>query len=146
MRTDLGELVRALSGWILCVDECDGRCTICVELPDEELKDLDDSRKLYVALYVAARKILDYRLAAAMHIHFVRTKSVVEPRLLVRALSGAKILSAVPPAIEDDNPYVWEAVKWKGIAYAQMVLSSQRRRVRPDADSEDTFSLFLSLP
>jgi len=139
MRTDLGELVRALSGWILCVDECGNECAICVELP-EELRNLDNNRRLYVALYVAARRILDYRLAAAMHIHFVRTRSIVEPRILVKALSEAKFSSKIPPAIEDDNPYAWEAVKWRGIAYAQMVLSSKRRRVRPDADSEYTLN------
>jgi len=136
MRLDLGNLVRALEDWILCVDECGDGCTICVELP-EELRDLDENRKLYVALYAAARRILDYRLAAAMHIHFVRSKAVVEPRLLVKALSNTRFLSRVPPAIEDDNPYAWEAVKWRGIAYAQMVLSSEKKHVQPGANSED---------
>jgi len=129
MRLDLGNLVRALSGWILCVDECGGECTICVELPGE-LGDLDSDRKLYVALYVASRKILDYRLVAAMHIHFVRSRAVVEPRFLVKALSTARFWSVVPPTIEDDNPYIWEAVKWRGIAYAEAVLSSEKKRVR----------------
>jgi len=136
MRIDIGNLVRALAGWILCVDECDNECTICVELPDDELKNLNSDRKLYVALYVAARRILDYRLAAAMHIHFVRSKVVVDPKLLVKALESAKFWSAVPPAAEDtDNPYVWEAVKWRGIVYAQMVLNSERRRVQPITSS-----------
>jgi len=137
MRIDLGGLVRPLEDWILCVDECGDGCTICVELP-EELSDLDNDKKLYVALYVASRKLLDYRLAAAMHIHYIRTKSVVEPRLLVDALNGAKVVSRVPPAIEDDSPYVWEAVKWRGIAYAQMVLGSEKKHVQPSANSEDT--------
>jgi len=127
MRLDLGDLVRALAGWVLCVDECGDGCTICVELP-EELKDLDSDKKLYVALYVAARRILDYRLAAAMHIHFIKSKAVVDPKLLVKAPSEAKFSSVVPPAIEDDNPYVWESVKWRGIAYSTMILSSEQRR------------------
>jgi len=129
MRVDIGNLVRALGGWIICVDECDNRCTICVELPGE-LGDLDSDRKLYVALYVASRKILDYRLAAAMHIHFIKSKAAVDPGILVKALNTARFWSAVPPAIEDDNPYVWEAVKWRGIAYAEAVLSSEKERVR----------------
>jgi len=137
MRIDIGNLVRALAGWILCIDECDSECTVCIELPDEELKDLDTNRRLYVALYVASRKILDYRLVAAMHIHFVKTKAVVEPKLLVKALSSAKVVSRVPPAIEDDSPYVWEAVRWRGIVYAETVMSAERRRVRPSANSGD---------
>jgi len=146
MRIDLSDLIKALGGWVLCIDECGDGCTICVELP-EELKDLDDNKKLYVALYISARKILDYRLVSAMHIHFVRTRSIVEPRILVKALSKAKFSSKIPPTIEDiDNPYAWEAVKWRGIAYATMVLNSERRCDRSGADSEDTFSLFLSLP
>jgi len=138
MRLDLGDLVRALAGWVLCVDECSNECTICVELPDDELRNLDNNRKLYVALYVAARRILDYRLAAAMHIHFVKTKSIVEPRFLVKTLNKARFSSAVPPAVEDDSPYVWEAVKWRGIAYAQMVLGSEKKYIQPSANSEDT--------
>jgi len=135
MRLDLGSLVRLLEGWILCVDECVDGCAICVEL-SAELKDLDGDRRLYVALYISARRILDYRLAAAMHIHFVKTKSIVEPRLLVKVLSSAKVVSRVPPAIEDDSPYVWEAVKWRGIAYAQTILDSEKRRVQPAANTE----------
>jgi len=68
MRADLGGLVRALAGRIFCVDEYSDGCTICIELPDE-LRDLNSDRRLYVALYVASRKLLDYRLAAAMYIY-----------------------------------------------------------------------------
>jgi len=136
MRVDLGELVRALAGWVLCVDECSNECSICVELP-KELKDLDSDRRLYVALYISARRILDYRLAAAMHIHFVRTKSTMEPRILVKALSEARFWSAVPPAIDDNSPYAWEAVKWRGIVYAEMVLSSEKRRVQSGVNIKD---------
>jgi len=51
MMINLGDLVPALKSWVLCVGECSDRCTICVELP-EELKDLDNDKKLYVALYI----------------------------------------------------------------------------------------------
>jgi len=44
------------------MDECSNGCTVCVELP-EELNGLDEGRKLYVALYDADRRTLDYRHA-----------------------------------------------------------------------------------
>jgi len=137
MRLDLGDLVRALTGRIFCVDECSNECTICVELPDDELRNLDSDRKLYVALYAAARRILDYRLVAAMHIHFVKSRAVVDPKLLVKALENAKFWSVVPPAIDDNSPYAWEAVKWRGIVYAEMVLGSEKRRVQSGVNIKD---------
>jgi len=127
MRIDLGCLVPVLKGWMLCIDGCNGGCAFCVELP-EELNGLNDAEKLYVALYITARRVLDYRIAAAMHIHFVKNRAMVEPELLVKALRSAKIMSKIPPAIEEDSPYAWEAVKWRGIVYAQMILDSGKRR------------------
>jgi len=89
--------VSALKSWIPCVDGC----IICVELP-EELRALDNSRKLYVALYITARKILDYRVAAAMRIYILLVvKLQVEPKLLVKVFSNVKVVSRIPQAIED---------------------------------------------
>lgn len=41
-----------------------------------------------------------------MHIHFIGSRAVVDPRLLVKALNSTRFSSAVTPAIEDNgNPY-----------------------------------------
>jgi len=86
---------------------------------------------------LTSRRILDYRVVAAMHIHFIRSKAMVEPELLLKVLSNAKVVSRVPPAIEDDNLYIWEAVRWRGIAYAQTILDLERSviiRIDPPKD------------
>jgi len=52
--------------------ECRGDCSVCVELPDWA-RGLGEAEKLHLALYLAARATMDYRVAAAMHIHAVRS-------------------------------------------------------------------------
>jgi len=50
----------------------------------------------------------------------------VRPELLTGALRDAKVSLKVPPAIEDGSHYAWEAVLYKGIAYAQTILDLER--------------------
>ena len=136
MKVELGRLVPALEGWVLCINECNGDCTTCVQLP-EWTRGLGEAEKLGLALYLAARATMDYRVAAAMHIHTIRNRVVVNPVLLVRALREAKFTSRVPRAIEGEDPYAWEAVLYKGILYAQTILDLDKPivvRVEPPKD------------
>jgi len=135
MKLDLGTLIPVASGWILCVDECDVSCSICVNLPHEFLN-LSDKEKLYISLYLTARKTLDYRIAAAMHVYSVKNKVAVGSEVLVKALKEGEIESKIPQALED-VPYAWEAVRWRGIAYAQTFLDVERPvlvKVKPPKD------------
>ena len=88
---DLGVLVPAIKGWTLCVDEPECACTICVELP-EWAKRLGAREKVYLALYLASKHLhlLDYRLAAAMHVYMVRNRVAVRSEILVKALGGRR--------------------------------------------------------
>ncbi len=136
MRVDLGILVPALRGWTLCIDEQSPECIIVVRLPVWAGK-FSEREKVYLALFIAAKHLLDYRVAAAMHVYMVRNKVVVGPEALVRALREAEVVSKIPRAIEEEGPYVWEAVLYKGIVYAQQVLCLDKRvivRVKPPKD------------
>lgn len=128
MRVDLGVLVPALGGWTLCIDEPRCECVICAQLP-KWAKDLGEHEKVYLALYLASKHLLDYRLTAAMHIYMVRNRVTVRPGILVRTLRDARVVSKIPRAVEEEGPYVWEAVLYKGIVYAQQVLSLDKRAV-----------------
>lgn len=147
MRFNLGSLLSALEGWILCIEECSDECSLCIDPPDE-IKTLKDSEKLYVALYLAGRKTMDYRVAAAMHIYFLRNRVLVNPELLMKALSKAKIISRIPPTMEDDSPYLWEAVKWRGVAYAQTILDLEKLlviKVKPPRSKREREKLRILL-
>ncbi len=136
MRLDLGVLVSALSGWTLCVDEPSCDCMICVQLPEWAGR-LSEREKVYLALYLASKHLLDYRLAAAMHIYMVRGRVTVRPEILVKALRDARVVSRIPRTVEEDSAYVWEAVLYKGIVYAEQVLSLDKRvivKVEPPKD------------
>ncbi len=136
MRVDLGILVPALRGWTLCIDEQSPECIIVVRLPVWTEK-LSEREKVYLALFIAAKHLLDYRVAAAMHVYMVRNKVMVRPEALVRALREAEVVSRIPRAIEEEGPYVWEAVLYKGIVYAQQLLCLDKRvivRVKPPKD------------
>ena len=136
MRLDLGSLVPALSGWTLCIDGPGCDCTVCVELPGWA-GGLSESERRYLALFLAARSLLDYRLAAAMHVYMVKSKVALGPEALARALRDARVDSEIPRAVEEDSAYAWEAVLYKGILYAQQVLSLERPvlvRVVPPKD------------
>ena len=139
MRVELGGLVPALEGWVLCVDEYSEDCAVCVELP-EWARRLGEAEKLYLALYLAARSTMDYRVAAAMHIHSIRSRAVVRPELLARALRESKVASMVPRSVEDDSPYAWEAVLYRGILYAQALLDLDKPivvKVEPPRDKRE---------
>jgi len=109
MMVNLSSFVPALMDWVLCVDMCSDECSICVQLP-EWAKSFEEKERLYLALYLASRYLLDYRLVACMHIYSVRNRVVLRPEVLVKALREAKAWSRVPRAIEDDSPYAWEAI------------------------------------
>ena len=139
MRLDLGGLVPALSGWTLCIDEHECHCTICVELP-EWARGLSRREKVYLALYLAARTTMDYRVAAAMHIYAVRSRIALRPELLVKALRESRVLSKTMKAIDSDSPYAWEATLYKGIVYANQILSLDRPvlvKVEPPKDKRE---------
>ncbi len=136
MRVDLGVLVPALRAWNLCIDEPDCDCAICVQLPGWA-GGLGERERVYLALYVAARHVMDYRLTAAMHIYSVKNRVTVRPELLVKSLREASVVSRVPRAIDDDSPYAWEATLYRGIVYAEQILSLDRPvivKVEPPKD------------
>ena len=136
MRLELGSLVPALSGWTLCINEAGCDCTICVYLPDWT-ENLGEHGKVYLALYLASRHLLDYRLTASMHIYMVKNRVVLRPEILVRALRESRVASKVPRAVEEDSVYAWEAVLYKGIVYAERILSLDKPvlvRVKPPRD------------
>jgi hypothetical protein len=57
----------------------------------------------YIALYIAARATMDYRVAAALHIYSVWNRVAVHPQILIRAVEDSKIFSKIPRAIEDNS-------------------------------------------
>ena len=139
MRVDLGVLVPALRGWTLCIDEPSCDCVVCVQLPEWAGK-LSEHEKVYLALFLAAKHLLDYRVAAAMHIYMVRNRVALRPELLTKTLREAKVISRIPRAVEEDSAYAWEAVLYKGIVYAQQILSLDRPvivRVEPPKDKRE---------
>jgi len=147
VKLDLGSLVPALKDWLLCVDECNNGCVICIQLP-EWAKDFSGQEKILLALYLASRYLLEYRLVACMHIYSVRNRVVLRPEILVKALGEAKVVSKIPRAINDDNPYVWEAVFYKGILYAQQILDLDKPvvvRVEPPKDKREREKLRVLL-
>ena len=139
MRVDLGILVPALRGWTLCIDETSCDCMICVQLPRWAGR-FSEREKVYLALFLAAKHLLDYRVAAAMHVYMVRNKVALRPELLTRTLREAKVVSKIPRAIEEDSAYAWEAVLYKGVVYAQLILSLDRPvivKVEPPKDKRE---------
>jgi len=131
-------LIPALDGWVLCVDEEGEGCTISVKLPG--WVDKDKVERIYIALYIAARATMDYRVAAALHIYSVRNKVAVHPQILIRAVEDSKISSKIPRAIEDENPYAWQAILYRGILYAYSILDLERPvlvKVDPPRDKRE---------
>ncbi len=136
MKVDLDTLVPALRGWTLCIDEPSCDCMICIQLPEWARK-LSERERVYLALFLAAKHLLDYRVTAAMHIYMVRNRVVLRPELLTRALREARVTSRVPRALEEDSVYAWEAVLYRGIVYAEQILSLEKPvvvKVEPPKD------------
>ncbi|MEB3778751.1 MAG: hypothetical protein GSR85_00750 [Desulfurococcales archaeon] len=136
MRVDLGVLLPALRGWTLCIDEPGCDCMVCVQLPEWAGK-FSEREKVYLALFLAAKHLLDYRVAAALHVYMVKNRVALRPELLTRTLREAKVVSRIPRAVEEDSAYVWEAVLYKGVVYAEQVLSLDKRvivKVEPPKD------------
>jgi hypothetical protein len=130
-------LIPALDGWVLCVDEEGEDCTISVKLPD--WVDKDKVKRIYIALYIAARATMDYRVAAALHIYSVRNKVAVHPNIAIKALTGSKIYSKISRSMEDED-YAWQAVLYRGILYAQSILDLERPvlvKVDPPRDKRE---------
>jgi len=120
LRIGLGNLVRALEGWTVCIDGCGEECTVCVWLPGWA-KRLRGEERALLALYLAARATMDYRVVAAMHLYATRHRVALRPELYARARREARVEARVPHRIEDETPYAWEAVLYKGILYAEAV-------------------------
>ncbi len=136
MRVDLGVLVPALRGWTLCIDEPSCDCVVCVQLPEWAGK-FNEHEKVYLALFLAAKHLLDYRVAAAMHVYMVKSRVTLRPELLTRTLREAKVASKIPRAVEEDSAYAWEAILYKGIVYAEQILSLDKPvivKVKPPKD------------
>ena len=136
MMINLGSLVPSLEGWVLCADECTDECVICVRLPRCAAR-LGEYEKVYMALYLAARSIMDYRVAAALHIHSVRTRTTLDPELLVRAWMKAMVTTRIPVQVDDT---CWEAVLYRGILYAQSILVLDRPilvKITPPRDKNE---------
>ncbi len=136
MRVDLGAFVPALRGWTLCINETSCDCIICVRLPDWA-GNLGEHEKVYLALYITSRHLLDYRLTASMHVYLVRNKVALRPEIFTKALKDAKVVSKIPRAIGEESPYAWEAVLYKGILYAEQILSLDKPiivKVEPPKD------------
>jgi hypothetical protein len=130
-------LIPALDGWVLCVDEEGEDCTISVKLPD--WVDKDKVKRIYIALYIAARTTMDYRVAAALHIYSARNKVAVHPNIAIKALTGSKIYSKISRSMEDED-YAWQAVLYRGILYAQSILDLERPvlvKVDPPRDKRE---------
>ena len=130
-------MIPALDGWILCVDEEGEDCTISVKLPD--WVDKDKVKRIYIALYIAARTTMDYRVAAALHIYSARNKVAVHPNIAIKALTGSKIYSKISRSMEDED-YAWQAVLYRGILYAQSILDLERPvlvKVDPPRDKRE---------
>jgi hypothetical protein len=130
-------LIPALDGWVLCVDEEGEDCTISVKLPG--WVDKDKVERIYIALYIAARATMDYRVAAALHIYSARNKVAVHPNIAIKALTGSKIYSKISRSMEDED-YAWQAVLYRGILYAQSILDLERPvlvKVDPPRDKRE---------
>ena len=131
-------MIPALDGWVLCVDEEGEGCTISVKLPG--WVDKDKVERIYIALYIAARATMDYRVAAALHIYSVRNRFTARSETLVRAMADSKVYSKIPRAIEDENPYAWQAMLYRGILYAYSILDLERPvlvKVDPPRDKRE---------
>ena len=45
-----------------------------------------------------------------MHVYLMRSKAALRPEISAKTLRGTKVVSRIPRAVEEDSPYVWEAV------------------------------------
>ncbi len=117
-------MIPALSGWVLCVDEEGEGCTIIVRLPG--WVDGGEVERIYIALYIAARATMEYRVAAALHIYSVKNRVALHPSMVLRALASSTVYSKIPRAIDDQSPYAWQAVLYRGILYAYSILDLER--------------------
>jgi hypothetical protein len=66
-------------------------------------------KRIYIALYIAARATMDYRVAAALHIYSVRNKVAVHPNIAIKALTGSEVYSKISRSMKDED-YAWQAV------------------------------------
>lgn len=136
MKFDLSCLIPALEGWIVCVDECDDICTICINLP-EWVRELEEREKIYLSLYIFARAVMDYRVVSALHIYSIRNRVMLRPEILSKALRETKVSLKIPRVIEGEDPYAWTAVLYKGMAYAQSILDLDKPvvlKIKPPKD------------
>ena len=72
-----------------------------------------------------------------MHIYMARNRAALRGDILVRSLGEAEVASRIPRALEDDCPHTWEAALYRGILYAQQVLSLDKPilvKVKPPND------------
>jgi len=91
---------------------------------------------------------MDYRVVAVMHIYMTRERVALRPETLVRALGESKVVSKTPKAVEDDSPYAWEAVLYRGMVYAEQILSLDKPvvvRVEPPRDKREREKLRVIL-
>ena len=121
MRINLGELVPALDGWIIAIDEDCDDAIVKIHLP-KNLK-LNEDEKIYVGLWLATKTTMDYRIFASLLIFQHRRKICVHPTILLEAERKSRIESKIKK--REDN--FWK-VKYKGLAYALALLDLEKRR------------------
>ena len=130
MKINLGELVPALDGWIIAIDEDCDDAIVKIFLP-KNLK-LNEDEKIYVGLWLASKVTMDYRVFSALIIFQHQKRLCVHPLTLLKAEKEAKIESKIKR--REDN--FWK-VKYKGLAYALALLDLERPvviRVVPPKD------------
>lgn len=128
---DLGEYVPALGGWKLLISTApveDLGDYIAVVAVDEELaEELGEEKLRLLALYWVAREMMDYRVAAAMHIYRVKHKVALSPEELSKHSKRVEV--RVRFRRREKNPFAWEAVFWRGACYAQTLLNLEKPAV-----------------
>ena len=129
MILELGNLVPSLGGWTLCIDEEPCDCSICVHLPSWA-RNMSEVERTLLALYLASKYLLDYRLAAAMHLYMITNRVALRPELFVRGRREAKVVARVPKAKEHYSPDAWEAALYRGIIYAQQIRAARNSKVQ----------------
>jgi len=121
MKINLGELVPALDGWIIAIDEDCDDAIVKIFLP-KNLK-LNEDEKIYVGLWLSAKATMDYRVFSALIIFQNRRKICVHPLILLKAEKKSKVEAKIRK--REDN--FWK-VKYKGLAYALALLDLEKRR------------------
>jgi len=122
---ELGDIIEALRGWRIriCVgsSEHDFRNYIAlINVPETIAESLSTEELILLGILSAAKKMMDYRVAAAAYIYSV--KHNLNTAKIYQLLKHARAYSR---AIKAEH-LCWEAVLYRGILYAHAILDSER--------------------